>query len=176
MRRLRKTKIGKFPRLMWLLKMYCINVPSIHMPRVKIQEMSTPTPTPTVGVVNGHTHSSPYGYTPSAPLNITFLATFAFAPLLLSLTHRILSLVHLAIGLKHRTWYFTIVFVLGGLGYSSSITLLILRRIDWLRRSRRVSIRRNTRHLLYYSNLLPHFCSSILLRRFVSRYWHTVCS
>ena len=79
--------------------------------------MSTPTPTPTVGLVNGHTHSSPYGYTPSAAANITFLATFAFALLLSCLTCRILSLAHLVIGLKHRTWYFTTVFVLGGLGY-----------------------------------------------------------
>lgn len=84
------------------------------------------TPTPTVGVVNGHTHSSPYGYTPSAAANITFLATFVFALFLSYLTYRILSLAHLVMGLKHRTWYFATVFVLGGLGYSSSLTLLTL--------------------------------------------------
>jgi hypothetical protein len=33
-------------------------------------EMSTP------GVVNGHTRTSPYEYTPSAPANIAFLSTF----------------------------------------------------------------------------------------------------
>ena len=38
-----------------------------------------PSPTPTPGVVNGHTRHSPYGYTPSAPANITFLAIFVYA-------------------------------------------------------------------------------------------------
>ena len=36
------------------------------------------TNTTTVGVVNGHTHSSPYGYTPSAAANITFLVTLTY--------------------------------------------------------------------------------------------------
>jgi len=39
--------------------------------------MSTPTATAHPGVVNGHTHGSPYEYTPSAPANIAFLAIFA---------------------------------------------------------------------------------------------------
>jgi hypothetical protein len=40
---------------------------------------ATATATPTPGVVNGHTHSSPYVYTPSAPANIAFLVIFAYA-------------------------------------------------------------------------------------------------
>src|SRR5271170_179277 len=38
--------------------------------------MSTP------GVVDGHTRTSPYDYTPSAAANIAFLATFSYFPLL----------------------------------------------------------------------------------------------
>jgi hypothetical protein len=37
---------------------------------------TTATATATLGVVDGHTHFSPYGYTPSAAANITFLTIF----------------------------------------------------------------------------------------------------
>ena len=45
--------------------------------------MSMPTPTP--GVVNGHTLTSPYVYTPSAGANIAFLVIFAYYPVLIDL-------------------------------------------------------------------------------------------
>jgi hypothetical protein len=39
-------------------------------------------------------------------------------PLFSRITSSILSCVHLALGIKYRTWYFSIVFVLGGIGTS----------------------------------------------------------
>lgn len=74
------------------------------------------TNTTTVGVIDGHTHSSPYGYTPSAVDNIAFLSTFAYTFLTGPTNTRVLTIIHLVLGLKHRTWYFCTVMVLGGLG------------------------------------------------------------
>jgi len=45
--------------------------------------MTSPTATPTPGVINGHTRDSPYVYTPSAGANIAFLVIFAYV------THKI---------------------------------------------------------------------------------------
>jgi hypothetical protein len=47
--------------------------------------LTSATATATLGIVDGHTHFSPYGYTPSAAANITFLVIFRwFYSLLLS--------------------------------------------------------------------------------------------
>lgn len=78
--------------------------------------MSRPTPTP--GVINGHTRGSPYDYTPSAGANIAFLVIFAYARFKSwELIGRILTLCHAVLGLKYRTWFFSTLFVLGGIGH-----------------------------------------------------------
>jgi RTA1 like protein len=71
------------------------------------------------GVVNGHTSFSPYEYTPSATANISFLAIFSWGSLYLLLMARVLSIIHLFLGIKYRTWYFMTAMVLGGIGMIS---------------------------------------------------------
>ena len=80
--------------------------------------MSSPTPTP--GVINGHTAGSPYSYTPSAPANIAFLVIFAYPSSPIVLTIRLLTITHVALGLKFRTWFFSTLIVLGGIGIVNS--------------------------------------------------------
>lgn len=117
----------------------------------------------TSGVVDGHTKFSPYGYTPSAAANISFLATFRWEVYWNCPDHSILTIFHLVLGVKYRTWYFMTAMLLGGLGITIAFNANWYRRTNRVRRSRRVSLRRDLRHLLHHPNLLSHLRSRILL-------------
>lgn len=93
--------------------------------------MTPPTHGP--GVVNGHTRNSPYGYTPSAPANITFLAVFAYFQVIRRLIPRILTFGHAFLGIKYRTWFFSGMFILGGIGIAFVRQILTVRGNNWVR-------------------------------------------
>jgi len=80
--------------------------------------MAPPTHGP--GVVNGHTRNSPYEYTPSAPANITFLVVFAYSQVIRLLILRVLTFGHAFLSIKYRSWFFSSMFVLGGIGIIQS--------------------------------------------------------
>ena len=67
-------------------------------------------------IINGHLSSSPYVYTPSAAANITFVVVFAYNTFLPPLTNRLLTIAHGVLGLKYRTWLFSTLLMLGGIG------------------------------------------------------------
>jgi len=67
-------------------------------------------------IINGHLTSNPYVYTPSAAVNIAFVVVFGYHPLHLFLKYSLLTLAHGVLGLKYRTWLFSTLFMLGGVG------------------------------------------------------------